>query len=129
MWLQRFATHPAAHRALDSVRALPAPTGLRQTMFTELAPLWAHRRMLDDTIVAWVGSLGSEDLGHVLVYANTRGVRANKRFVSLLAHFFNHQTHHRGQASTLLFQAGQDIGATDLLMLIPNEPVEETPAP
>jgi len=57
----------------------------------------------------------------VLHYANTKGVKSQKRFSSLLMHFFNHQTHHRGQATTLLFQAGQDVGATDLLVLIPNE--------
>jgi uncharacterized damage-inducible protein DinB len=33
-------------------------------------------------------------------------------------HFFNHQTHHRGQVTTLLTQAGQDVGDTDLLALI-----------
>jgi uncharacterized damage-inducible protein DinB len=27
---------------------------------------------------------------------------------------FNHQTHHRGQATTLLSQAGVDVGATDM---------------
>lgn len=32
----------------------------------------------------------------------------------LVTHMFNHQTHHRGQLSTLLTQAGQDIGVTDL---------------
>ncbi|MCK5866694.1 MAG: damage-inducible protein DinB, partial [Marinobacter adhaerens] len=32
-----------------------------------------------------------------------------------------HQTHHRGQVSTLLSQAGVDIGVTDLLALIPDE--------
>jgi uncharacterized damage-inducible protein DinB len=37
-------------------------------------------------------------------------------------HLFNHQTHHRGQASTLLSQAGVDIGETDLLALIADEP-------
>ena len=36
-------------------------------------------------------------------------------------HFFNHQTHHRGQATTLLSQAGVDVGITDMLMLIPDE--------
>ena len=36
-------------------------------------------------------------------------------------HFFNHQTHHRGQASTLLSQQGIDIGVTDLLMLSSDE--------
>ncbi|MEO9529107.1 DinB family protein [Roseibium sp.] len=32
----------------------------------------------------------------------------------LVTHMFNHQTHHRGQLSTLLTQAGIDIGVTDL---------------
>ncbi|MDP7418700.1 MAG: DinB family protein [Gammaproteobacteria bacterium] len=31
-----------------------------------------------------------------------------------ITHFFNHQTHHRGQLSTLLSQAGLNFGATDL---------------
>jgi len=34
----------------------------------------------------------------------------------VLSHIFNHQTHHRGQASSLLSQAGVDIGITDYLM-------------
>ncbi len=34
-----------------------------------------------------------------------------------LMHFFNHQTHHRGQVTTLLFQAGIDPGVTDLMWL------------
>ena len=38
-----------------------------------------------------------------------------------LLYFFNHQTHHRGQASLLLFQQGVDVGITDLLALIPDE--------
>jgi uncharacterized damage-inducible protein DinB len=37
----------------------------------------------------------------------------------LLAHLFNHQTHHRGQASTLLVQAGVAVGVTDLLLELP----------
>ena len=32
----------------------------------------------------------------------------------LVTHMFNHQTHHRGQATTLLSQLGLDVGATDL---------------
>jgi len=54
----------------------------------------------------------------VLAYDNMKGVPAQRPYASLMLHFFNHQTHHRGQASTLLFQAGQDIGVTDLLALI-----------
>jgi uncharacterized damage-inducible protein DinB len=32
----------------------------------------------------------------------------------LATHFFNHQTHHRGQLSNQLMQAGVDPGETDL---------------
>ena len=34
-----------------------------------------------------------------------------------VTHFFNHQTHHRGQVTTLLFQRGIDPGVTDFLWL------------
>jgi uncharacterized damage-inducible protein DinB len=34
---------------------------------------------------------------------------------------FNHQTHHRGQITTLLFQAGQDPGATDIFAMLNEE--------
>ncbi|HEY6878781.1 MAG TPA: DinB family protein, partial [Polyangiales bacterium] len=32
----------------------------------------------------------------------------------LVAQMFNHQTHHRGQLTTLLTQMGIDVGSTDL---------------
>ena len=48
---------------------------------------------------------------------------AQKDFFGLIMHFFNHQTHHRGQVTTLLWQAGVDPGDTDLVILIPSEPV------
>jgi uncharacterized damage-inducible protein DinB len=36
----------------------------------------------------------------------------------LVTHFFNHQTHHRGQVTTLLMQAGLDPGVTDLIAFL-----------
>jgi uncharacterized damage-inducible protein DinB len=48
------------------------------------------------------------------------GMKQCKALGPLLTHFFNHQTHHRGQASTLLHQFGVDVGVTDLLALIPD---------
>jgi uncharacterized damage-inducible protein DinB len=121
LWLKRFATHPANHLALDPVRQLQAPLSLDQILFADFATLSNHRKWLDQVIKQWAESLTEQDLEHVLRYANTKGVVSNKRFASLVMHFFNHQTHHRGQASTLLFQAGQDVGVTDLLAIIPNE--------
>jgi uncharacterized damage-inducible protein DinB len=119
IWLKRFALHPARFSALDSLREAPMPTGLRHSFGDSLAALREHRTRLDGVITAWARELRPGDLEQVLVYRNARGLN-QKRFGSLVLHFFNHQTHHRGQASTLLSQAGVDIGVTDLLELIPD---------
>ena len=125
IWLKRFAAHPSHPVALDPLRALPHPVALNQILFTDLAELEQRRKLIDAAIKAWAADLTDDDLEHVLHYANTKGVKSQKRFSNLVLHFFNHQTHHRGQATTLLFQAGQDVGATDLLALIPNESTAE----
>jgi uncharacterized damage-inducible protein DinB len=80
----------------------------------------AHRAWLDGVITAWTGALTEADLGAALHYARMNGEQYAKPLFDVLLHFFNHQTHHRGQASTLLSQAGVDVGVTDLLALIPN---------
>lgn len=36
----------------------------------------------------------------------------------LVAHFFNHQTHHRGQAHAMITAAGEQTGDTDLFLLV-----------
>jgi uncharacterized damage-inducible protein DinB len=38
-------------------------------------------------------------------------------FAAAVIHFFNHPTHHRGQATTLLKQLGVDPGVTDFIMM------------
>jgi len=122
IWLKRFSAHPARHAALDAIRASAAPGSLSAPLAHDLPGLLALRQRLDQTIRTWAAQLTEADLDHVLVYGNMKGVVLNKRFGSLVMHLFNHQTHHRGQASTLLTQCGIDIGVTDLLMLIPNQP-------
>ena len=121
IWLKRFATHPARHPALEPLRKTAMPASLDHILFVDLPALRAHRDSLDATIQQWIAELTDTDLQHVLHYSNMKGVPAQKRFGALLVHFFNHQTHHRGQAGTLLFQAGVDVGITDLLALIPEE--------
>jgi uncharacterized damage-inducible protein DinB len=121
IWLKRFAGHPADYPQLGAVVALPNPASLAALQFDDIDSLWERRRWLDELIVGWAAAITEADLGHTLHYVNSRGA-ADKNFFSLLMHFFNHQTHHRGQASTLLSQEGIDIGVTDLLMLIPDQP-------
>jgi uncharacterized damage-inducible protein DinB len=120
IWLKRFAAHPANYGALDPVRALPMPGGLDALLFNDLHSLAEHRRRLDGIITAWAHDIAEPDLDVVLHYANSKGEH-DKNFFSLIMHFFNHQTHHRGQLTTLLSQEGVDVGVTDLLALIPNQ--------
>ncbi|MDD4914993.1 MAG: DinB family protein [Methylococcales bacterium] len=121
IWLKRFATHPGNHLSLEPIRQLPAPNNLGQILFTDMASLSERRHWLDTIITTWSQSLVEADLEHVLHYVNMKGVAADKSFFSLIMHFFNHQTHHRGQITTLLSQLGIDVGGTDLLELIPNQ--------
>ena len=53
--------------------------------------------------------------------------KAHRKFILrvCLLHFFHHQTHHRGQLSTLISQLGIDIGVTDLLWMPGLERTEE----
>jgi uncharacterized damage-inducible protein DinB len=118
IWLMRFALHPAGFAALAPLRNAPIPSNLVQRYGDTLDELLAHRKRLDAIISELAAQLRQTDLDLPLAYRNSRGVEYRKHFGSLLLHFFNHQTHHRGQASTLLSQAGVDIGVTDLLELV-----------
>ena len=120
IWLKRFATHPARHPSLDPIRELPSPAALNQCLFSKLGELLARRKMLDAAIRKWAAELSEADLRHVLSYKNMKGLGARKPFAGLLVTFFNHQTHHRGQATTLLSQAGVDVGVTDFVALLPD---------
>lgn len=120
LWLKRFARHPAGFPALDVVRALPDPKALNEQVYSSLAELAVQRTRVDQAIIEWAAGLREADLDVVLGYTNTAGIPAARDFYGLLIHFFNHQTHHRGQATTLLTQAGVDVGSTDLLGLIPD---------
>jgi len=120
IWLKRFASHPRFADALAPIAALPAPATLDQMLFDSFAGLRERRAFLDRQVLAWVPSLRDDDLDAVIAYRRYNGESNNKPLGQLLLHFFNHQTHHRGQASTLLTQAGVDVGVTDLLMLVPD---------
>lgn len=121
IWLRRFMAHPAKLPALAAMADIAAPPGLRHVYSDDLDALLAQRVRLDAVITALAAQVSDADLATVLAYTNARGACC-KPFGSLLLHFFTHQTHHRGQVTTLLYQAGVDPGATDLLEWIPDQP-------
>lgn len=119
IWLKRFRTHFAQSAALEPVDSIRAPEGLNQILFDDLGALTEYRKNLDRLISTWVDTLTESDLLSVMKYSNMKGVESSRHVAALLLHMFNHQTHHRGQATDLLYQAGIDVGVTDLLALIP----------
>lgn len=119
IWLKRFAEHPARPGALEPLRSAPLPQRLDERPFEDLPALRAHREAMDAVIREWATTLTEDDMAMPLRYTNLRGQTFEHETFALLMHFFNHQTHHRGQVTTLLSQAGEDVGATDLLVLIP----------
>ena len=121
IWLKRFACHKIALPSLEAVTVLKTPRSLDATLCSSLTELTVQRLYLDGIIVQFTAQLTEQAMATPLAYNNSKGLPFNKNFGHLLQHFFNHQTHHRGQISTLLYQAGVDVGVTDLLLAIPNE--------
>lgn len=121
IWLRRFAQHAKQYPSLDKLPELASYTALNQTVADNIKTLNKLRQELDNIIINWCQEIDSQDLEYQLSYTDTKGNAYQKNFGQLIHHFFNHQTHHRGQASTLISQQGLDVGVTDLLKIIPEQ--------
>lgn len=121
IWLHRFATLPGLDWLKDRMGAFPRPGSLTERLAQSLEQLRAYRDDVDAVITEFAGRVTEGQLAATLRYTTTAGKEQAKPLGPLLQHYFNHQTHHRGQATTLLFQAGVDVGVTDLAAIIPSE--------
>lgn len=107
----------------DAVLDLDPGHGLGDPVHADWTVLRAKRRQMDDAISLWLAAMPPAFPGFVMRYANSKGVQRQHPAWQALSHFFNHQTHHRAQAGTLLLQAGVDVGVTDLIALLgPDNP-------
>jgi uncharacterized damage-inducible protein DinB len=103
LWLSRFngKTYPVGKIGVD--------------LYDDFAELLAARRALDDDIGIWAANVSGAQLAATLTWFSGVAQREFSRPVWLcVSQMFNHQTHHRGQVTTLLKQAGIDPGITDL---------------
>lgn len=94
------------------------PLSLAQELHADFGELRAARAATDASIEAWAAGLTDDALAGDLTYTSI--VNPQPRTLPIwiaVAHFFNHQTHHRGQLTTLLMQRGIDPGVTDLMWL------------
>jgi len=85
---------------------------LDQTLHSDFIELREARETTDRCILDLVPAL---PLAGDLAYANSRGEPCSVPRSLVLGHFFNHQTHHRGQVHGMLSQAGANPPALDLL--------------
>ena len=96
----------------------PQPARLNEILFEDFASLRAARAAEDERIVALIESYGDADWDRVLRYANMSGATQETPIREVLAHFFNHQTHHRGQAHAILTSLGQKSVELDLILFL-----------
>jgi uncharacterized damage-inducible protein DinB len=122
LWFKRIARAFPGLSSLRYVDQLPPPGFPNTPLCATLAELARLRAMLDEAIIAFCAEVQPSQLAEALEWTSTKGVRSRKLLGEVLVHVFNHQTHHRGQATTLFSQMGIDVGATDLLLLLPDVP-------
>ncbi len=106
LWLGRFFDDPFPVESLD------------QELYADFDGMRAERVRTDATIIEFTDSL--VEAGIDKKFRFTTMVNPAERtyiFRHVLQHFFNHQTHHRGQLTTLISQAGYEPGVTDLMWL------------
>lgn len=92
------------------------PERLNENLFAEFEPLQAARQAEDDRIIRWVEGLNEGAIKGDFTYTPmTSPQSVTQKLGPALAHIFNHQTHHRGQAHMILTTLGKPSLALDLI--------------
>ena len=111
IWMRRFTGEGPTYNALNAVPC------------EDLASLRKEREAEDKRIIAFVDGLDEARLAMTFTYRTvTAPAEITQPLAPALAHFFNHQTHHRGQVHGLLTAlAGQDAAPSLDLILFQRE--------
>ncbi len=103
VWLQRFSAEG------------PPVTSASYAAATDFASLRHARKAEDARIVAFAESFNPERLGEMLHYTSMEGTAHTEPLAVCLAHFYNHQTFHRGQLHALAGVLGLSVPDLDLI--------------
>jgi uncharacterized damage-inducible protein DinB len=106
IWIGRFTGKPSTHKRLD------------ETPYDDFAELTAAREAEDQRIIAFFKELPPERIESILEYRNMAGEPKTSELLPLLAHVFNHQSHHRGQAHGMLSATRVSPPPLDLVYFI-----------
>ena len=91
---------------------------LNAQMYAERAALRRARETMDDDILVLLAAMTDDDMAGNVTYKTTSGDPFTMVRGVILQHFFNHQTHHRGQSHDMLSQTGVAPPVLDLLYFI-----------
>lgn len=106
IWLSRFTNVPGPTK--DSILKSVDET-------VDWQEFKLAREEQDQRILTWASAINDQDLeGELSWYSWALEREFSKPTNICITHFFNHQTHHRGQIHAMLTAAGQRPGDTDL---------------
>ncbi len=108
MWISRFSDLPRPPGGIaESVSLYPDWEGLVR-----------ERRLMDAAVIDWADTVDEAWLASNLIwYSGAAKREITKPRWELVVHFFNHQTHHRGQVHAMLTAAGGRPGDTDPILM------------
>jgi uncharacterized damage-inducible protein DinB len=103
VWLGRFIGQPCA------------VTVFGQELYANFEELRRERERTDAAIADWAETITADWLAAPLTYiSNVDGITRTLPAGAIVIHFFNHQTHHRGQVSDMLARGGYDTPTIDI---------------
>ena len=89
------------------------------TLIVDFGELKSARVEADERISNWAARVNKDWLAEEQVWFSQSANKELRQPRSLLVtHFFNHQTHHRGQAHAMITACGEKTGDTDLFLLV-----------
>jgi uncharacterized damage-inducible protein DinB len=89
------------------------------TLIADFGELKRARLEADERISNWATRVSRDWLAQEQVWFSQSANKELRQPRSLLVtHFFNHQTHHRGQAHAMITACGEKTGDTDLFLLV-----------
>lgn len=106
VWLARIEHKPPPKVTLD------------QVLYGDLVALRVARQAEDEHILNVIAGISPRALDQPLAYANMAGQRQRTLLRLVLGHFFNHQTHHRGQVHGQLSQTRVAPPPLDLIFYL-----------
>ena len=102
IWMTRFSGGEAPSTGLDAI------------LYENFEELRSARSAMDAEIVRFAAGLSDAFLESTIRYTNHEGRQFDDPAALCVTHFFNHQTHHRGQVHDMLSQTAVPPPSLDL---------------